>query len=113
MAEFKISLFRCDNRTSKKSLPHKKRISRKLKKNVSTTRKLIKCRLCEETFNTPEELTQHQALCETTITPVSSSAFSCQICNSTFGDQLTFFGHLKAHYEPINEANSTEISVRV
>lgn len=105
---------RCDSRTSKKSLPHKKRISRKLKKNVSTTRKVNKCRLCDQIFSTPEELLDHQSVCETTVTPVSSSQFLCQICNSSFADQLSFFGHLKSHYEPINEANSSiEASVCV
>lgn len=26
--------------------------------------------------------------------------FSCQICTAGFSDQLSFFQHLKAHYEP-------------
>lgn len=106
-----ILFSRCDNRTLKKSLPHKKRISRKLKKSVTTTRKLTKCNLCDQTFSTPEEFTQHQSLCQTTITPVNSSAFSCQLCNATFGDQLTFFGHLKSHYEPVNEENTDDATV--
>lgn len=97
--------FRSDNRTSKKSLPHKKRISRKLKKNVSPNKKVQKCDLCEETFNTTEEYTQHQAMCQTTITAVSTSAFACQLCTASFPDQLSFFGHLKAHYEPLNQEN--------
>lgn len=110
--------FRSDNRTSKKSLPHKKRISRKLKKNVTPNKKVNKCNLCEETFNTTEEFAQHQSLCQTTITPVSSSAFACQLCTASFADQLSFFGHLKAHYEPLNqenenhEDNSVSITIR-
>lgn len=109
----KLTFFnsRSDNRTLKKSLPHKKRISRKLKKNVSINKKLCKCNLCEQSFSTPEEFTEHQSLCETTITPVSSSSFACQLCTASFSDQLTFFGHLKVHYEPINESNCEETSV--
>lgn len=105
--------FRSDTRTSKKSLPHKKRISRKLKKNTSTSKKINKCNLCEQTFSTPEEFTQHQELCETTITPIHASPFACQLCSASFSDQLSFFGHLKAHYEPLNEENSAETAVKV
>lgn len=91
---------RIDSRTLKKSLPHKKRISRKLKKSCSSARKMNKCNLCEQTFSTMEEYTRHQALCQTTITPINPTTFSCQICTCTFTEQLEFFGHLKSHYEP-------------
>jgi hypothetical protein len=86
-----------DQRTSRKSLPHKKRISRKLKKqNVIK----IQCNLCEQTFTSSDDFAQHEILCQTTITPVHNTAFSCQICNANFQDQLRFFEHLKSHYEP-------------
>ncbi|KAF2904760.1 hypothetical protein ILUMI_01411 [Ignelater luminosus] len=88
-----------DNRSSRKSLPHKKRISRKLKKTCPTVRRMHKCSLCEQTFS-PEEFAQHQQLCRTTITPVNPSLFSCQLCQAGFQDQLSFFEHLKTHYEP-------------
>lgn len=89
-----------DNRSSKKSLPHKKRISRKLKKSSQNLRKVYKCNLCEQIFNNSEEFTTHQGLCQTTITPIHQAAFVCQICNGSFQDQLRFFEHLKFHYEP-------------
>lgn len=89
-----------DNRSSKKSLPHKKRISRKLKKTTQTTRKVYKCTLCEHLFNNSEEFGTHQTLCQTTITPIHQAAFVCQICNGSYQDQLRFFEHLKSHYEP-------------
>lgn len=89
-----------DNRSSKKSLPHKKRISRKLKKTIPIIRKVYKCNLCEQIFSNSEEFGTHQSLCQTTITPIHQAAFVCQICNGSFQDQLRFFEHLKAHYEP-------------
>lgn len=42
-------------------------------------------------------------LCQTTITPINQTPFSCQICNANFQDQLKFFEHLKSHYEPTNQ----------
>ncbi|KAJ8939754.1 hypothetical protein NQ318_004167 [Aromia moschata] len=92
---------RNDHRSSKKSLPHKKRISRKLKKNTATTNRKIVCNLCEQTFNSNDEFAQHELLCQTTITPINqANVFSCQICNEPFQEQLRFFEHLKKHYEP-------------
>lgn len=83
------SISRNDQRTSKKSLPHKKRISRKLKKNSATSNKKIVCNLCEQTFNSNDEFAQHELLCQTTITPVNpANTFACQICNEPFQEQL-------------------------
>nr|CAH7721462.1 unnamed protein product [Callosobruchus chinensis] len=99
---------RNEQRTSKKSLPHKKRISRKLNKKAPSAtaaagggRKIV-CNQCEQTFATQDEFAQHELLCQTTITPVNSlpNSFACQICNTPFTDQLKFFEHLKKHYEP-------------
>ncbi|XP_028131481.1 zinc finger protein 26 isoform X2 [Diabrotica virgifera virgifera] len=88
-------------RTSKKSLPHKKRISRKLKKSTVSASKTIVCNLCEQSFSSNDEFAQHEILCQTTITPVNQvNAFNCQICNEPFTEQLKFFEHLKKHYEP-------------
>ncbi|CAG9832284.1 unnamed protein product [Diabrotica balteata] len=88
-------------RTSKKSLPHKKRISRKLKKSTVSAAKNIVCNLCEQSFSSSDEFAQHEILCQTTITPVNQvNAFNCQICNEPFTEQLKFFEHLKKHYEP-------------
>ncbi|CAH2015615.1 unnamed protein product [Acanthoscelides obtectus] len=103
---------RNEQRTSKKSLPHKKRISRKLNKKAPNTaggpstssaaRKQIVCNQCEQIFTSQDEFAQHELLCQTTITPVNSlpNSFACQICNTPFTDQLKFFEHLKKHYEP-------------
>lgn len=99
--------FRSDNRSSRKSLPHKKRISRKLKKTCGSLRKLHKCALCEQTFTT-EDFVQHQSICHTTITPVNPTLFSCQLCQSNFQNQLSFFEHLKSHYEPSIQVEPTE-----
>lgn len=107
-----------DARSSKKSLPHKKRISKRLKKTStnsaggsSSSSKKLTCQLCEQIFANNDELSQHQMLCQTTITPIvpvvtttvavaAPFAFNCQICSLPFEDQLKFFEHLKAHYEP-------------
>ncbi|KAJ8919241.1 hypothetical protein NQ315_003824 [Exocentrus adspersus] len=99
---------RNDHRSSKKSLPHKKRISRKLKKTTSTSVRKIVCNLCEQTFNSNDDFAQHELLCQTTITPINqASVFSCQICNEPFQEQLRFFEHLKKHYEPGGSASAS------
>ncbi|RZC33875.1 zinc finger protein 354A-like [Asbolus verrucosus] len=97
---------RLEHRTSRKSLPHKKRISRKLKKQNPIK---IQCNLCEQTFNSNDDFAQHEILCQTTITPVHSTAFSCQLCNASFQDQLRFFEHLKSHYEPNQTAQTQQV----
>ena len=103
---------KCDNRSSKKSLPHKKRISRKLKKSIATLRKVYKCNLCEQVFNSNENFSTHQSLCQTTITPIHQTIFSCQLCSANFCNQLKFFEHLKSHYEPnvIIQSNVKQIN---
>lgn len=93
----------CENRNevrpSKKSLPHKKRISRKLKKNCPVSRKAHKCTVCDQVLNSTEELATHSA-CHSINVVVQPNPFSCQICGILCNDQLTFFEHLKTHYEP-------------
>lgn len=91
-----------DARSSKKSLPHKKRISRKLQKKPAILRHRYKCNVCDcdQIFNTPEELSNHTACHQAVNMVIQPINFSCQICTAGFSDQLTFFQHLKAHYEP-------------
>ncbi|KAL1489536.1 hypothetical protein ABEB36_013490 [Hypothenemus hampei] len=89
---------RNDHRSSKKSLPHKKRISRKLRK-TSTSSKRFTCSFCNEEFAHSEEYQEHEGTCSAAKMPLSSP-FSCQLCNTPFADQLKFFEHLKKHYEP-------------
>lgn len=97
---------RNDVRSSKKSLPHKKRISRKLKKTCNVSKKGYKCNICEQVFNTTDELSSHSNCHNLNISTLS--VFSCQICNSIYKDQLSFFEHLKGHYEPVSETSMKE-----
>ncbi|XP_059059504.1 uncharacterized protein LOC131852790 [Achroia grisella] len=98
---------------NKKSLPHKKRISRKLKRNTgsSTPQQDIVLINCSEEVPQEEILpdnfvsaVQHQEhLPEDThhISHEVRPIFLCQLCGEFYGDdQLKFFQHLKQHYEP-------------
>ncbi|XP_030745689.1 zinc finger protein 271-like [Sitophilus oryzae] len=90
---------RNDHRSSKKSLPHKKRISRKLRKNSAVNLKKYACSFCTQTFTDTDEYQEHEGSCQAAKLP-EVSPFSCQLCNTPFADQLKFFEHLKKHYEP-------------
>lgn len=79
----------------KKSLPHKKRIPKKLK----TTKKHIKCykcQFCDEQFTNQQQFNAHKQ----THTLTKPKPFNCEICLKGFDSQLKFFEHLKYHYEP-------------
>ncbi|KAH8413097.1 hypothetical protein KR009_007917 [Drosophila setifemur] len=67
----------CTN--ARKILPHKKRISRKLKGNIEA------------------DLEQHNKHVQE-VAP--SALYSCEICGYAVHTQLDFFAHLKQHYEP-------------
>ncbi|XP_012268247.2 transcription factor E4F1-like [Athalia rosae] len=74
----------------KTSLPHKKRIPRKLKqqsKRVTVRRNNGKL---------SQDIASEQPPAE-----VQIPAFRCELCGCSFGGQLKFFEHLKAHYEPV------------
>lgn len=103
----RIGVFRSDVRSSKKSLPHKKRISRKLQKKLPVSKKGQKCSMCEQTFNSVDELNAHSA-CHSVNIVVQPNPFSCQICGLICNDQLSFFQHLKSHYEPTFHSLSME-----
>lgn len=81
----------------KKSLPHKKRIPRKLK-NSKKHIKCYKCDQCGEQFINQSNFTQHKQTHN--IFTNKSKQFSCEICAKACDSQLKFFEHLKAHYEP-------------
>ncbi|XP_016980981.2 zinc finger protein 777 [Drosophila rhopaloa] len=66
----------CTN--ARKVLPHKKRISRKLKGNIDA------------------DLDQHKHVQDVAPT----SIYSCELCGYSVHTQLDFFAHLKQHYEP-------------
>ncbi|KAJ8727257.1 hypothetical protein PYW08_015654 [Mythimna loreyi] len=103
---------------SKKSLPHKKRISRKLKKNNgnSTPQQDIVVISCtdvegriscadhgQEQEILPDNFVQQDHLPDDThhITHEVRPIFICQLCGEFYGDeQLKFYQHLKQHYEP-------------
>ncbi|XP_046665159.1 zinc finger protein 613-like isoform X2 [Homalodisca vitripennis] len=92
-----------ESRPSHRSLPHKKRIPRKLKapstRNIHT--KCYKCNKCGETFTTQAAFSAHRlthASVGNTKRPANN--YSCELCNKQFGSQLKFFEHLKSHYEP-------------
>ncbi|XP_053600008.1 uncharacterized protein LOC128669295 [Plodia interpunctella] len=103
------------NKHSKKSLPHKKRISRKLKRNNggSTPHQDI------VVINCTEEVPQEEILPDNFVAAVQHpeqlqvqadthhiahemrAIFICQLCGEFYGEeQLKFFHHLKQHYEP-------------
>jgi Zinc-finger double-stranded RNA-binding/Zinc finger, C2H2 type/C2H2-type zinc finger len=88
------------HRSSRRSLPHKKRIPKKLKGVKSAMR----CGKCGECFASQAELNTHRATHTKKQTAQQSLLnFSCQLCNKGFPTQIKFFEHLKAHYEPIQK----------
>ncbi|CAG5073991.1 Similar to ZNF768: Zinc finger protein 768 (Homo sapiens) [Cotesia congregata] len=75
----------------KRSLPHKKRIARKLKQQNKTNLKRNSGKNNQDVIvynNANEGLSQ---------------SFKCELCNSKFNTQLKFFEHLKNHYEPVKQ----------
>ncbi|XP_073994813.1 uncharacterized protein isoform X2 [Rhodnius prolixus] len=169
-----------DLKSSRRSLPHKKRIPRKLKTqplvncgsisrmpiHQHTLSKGYKCLKCGDTFISQSALLSHRAshiggnvvapvsgsVADSAVAPGSggldanlvasiqddpnagnvtgqnincglkkcgnslSAGFSCELCGVTSIDQIKFFEHLKAHYEPniiqvnINEQHILEYS---
>lgn len=111
---------------SKNSLPHKKRIPRKLKhpqknaqnRSLNTDDQHIqlvkinsyKCNKCSEFFTNVNAFAAHKAM-HSVKRPSginqTSSSFSCELCFKNFTNQWKFFEHLKSHYEPIElDSNS-------
>lgn len=91
-----------DLRPSRRSLPHKKRIPRKLKnlKNLASPARSIhtkgyKCVKCGEQFGSQSACATHRLTHST-----NKKVFSCELCGKSFANQLKFFEHLKSHYEP-------------
>lgn len=103
---------------SKKSLPHKKRISRKLKKNNGNCTPqqdlvVISCTDVEGRISCADHSQEQEILPDTFvpqdhipeethhITHEVRPMFICQLCGEFYGDeQLKFYQHLKQHYEP-------------
>uniref|UniRef100_A0AAR5P6V9 C2H2-type domain-containing protein n=2 Tax=Dendroctonus ponderosae TaxID=77166 RepID=A0AAR5P6V9_DENPD len=103
---------RNDTRSSKKSLPHKKRISRRHRKSSTSPTKQHPSNLCKEEFVNNDEFPEQEDSGNPS-KAFPNSPFSCQLCNVAFSveDQLKFFEHLKKHYEPggMKEVTSTAI----
>ncbi|EDW28946.1 GL19451 [Drosophila persimilis] len=74
---------------ARKVLPHKKRISRKLKGNIDAEM---------EQQHQPHHQ-QHKHVIQH-VPPGAASLYSCEICGYAVHTQLDFFAHLKQHYEP-------------
>ncbi|XP_017486693.1 PREDICTED: uncharacterized protein LOC108375114 isoform X2 [Rhagoletis zephyria] len=72
---------------ARKVLPHKKRISRKLRVSLSGAQNVLSPPL-GDVHKLPEEVRLNVAV------------YSCEICGHTADSQLQFFAHLKQHYEP-------------
>ncbi|KAA0203714.1 hypothetical protein HAZT_HAZT001267 [Hyalella azteca] len=81
----------------KKSLPHKKRIPKKLKNSKKLT-KCYKCSTCNEQLTSFQQYQQHKQAHALQVTKTKSHI--CELCNKSFDLQLKFFEHLKSHYEP-------------
>lgn len=85
-----------DLKTSRRSLPHKKRIPKKLKNpKKSTIMRMFRCTKCDESFPSQTSLATHKITAHTL-----KKSFGCELCGKNFINQLKFFEHLKSHYEP-------------
>ncbi|XP_071642388.1 uncharacterized protein [Temnothorax longispinosus] len=93
----------------KRTLPHKKRIPRKLKQQQTKKNAARKDSSKSSQDNATIELTSE----------VQANVFKCELCSSKFSSQLKFFEHLKVHYEPVKQetriaqATNTNISISV
>lgn len=82
----------------KKSLPHKKRIAKKLKQQTG--------KIPTSKNNISKIVHQEIISLEPNKEPIVQ-LFKCEICKSEFGRQLRFFEHLKSHYEPVKQETKT------
>ncbi|XP_017007136.2 uncharacterized protein [Drosophila takahashii] len=73
------------NANARKVLPHKKRISRKLKGNIDAEL---------------DHVHHHHVHKHVQDVAPSPNLYSCEICGYAVHTQLDFFAHLKQHYEP-------------
>uniref|UniRef100_A0A0A9WYC4 C2H2-type domain-containing protein n=1 Tax=Lygus hesperus TaxID=30085 RepID=A0A0A9WYC4_LYGHE len=87
----------CTLKSSKRSLPHKKRIPRKLKSPTKNNTK-YKCQKCGDAFISQAALMSHRSTHQ--VPAKRTSVFACEICGFQNNNQVRFFEHLKGHYEP-------------
>ncbi|XP_014469641.1 PREDICTED: zinc finger protein 93-like isoform X2 [Dinoponera quadriceps] len=76
----------------KRTLPHKKRIPRKLKQHTK------KNAARKDSGKSIEEDVAVDSVSE-----AQANIFKCELCSSKFSSQLKFFEHLKVHYEPVKQ----------
>ncbi|XP_004531338.1 uncharacterized protein LOC101450183 [Ceratitis capitata] len=74
---------------ARKVLPHKKRISRKLRVSLSGVDNMMPPPLVGGVVNSSPEVIR-----------LNASVYNCEICGNASHSQLQFFNHLKQHYEP-------------
>lgn len=74
----------------KRTLPHKKRIPRKLKQQTKKN----------STRKDNNKLNQENTASEST-NEIQSNVFKCELCSSKFSSQLKFFEHLKVHWKSL------------
>ncbi|XP_018048050.1 PREDICTED: zinc finger protein 271-like isoform X2 [Atta colombica] len=91
----------------KRTLPHKKRIPRKLKQQ-QTKKNVVR--------KDNNKSVQENVVIESS-NAAQANVFKCELCSSKFSSQLKFFEHLKVHYEPVKQetriaqATNTNISI--
>ncbi|KAF6216111.1 hypothetical protein GE061_000449 [Apolygus lucorum] len=88
----------CNLKSSKRSLPHKKRIPRKLKSQPTKNNTKYKCQKCGDAFVSHAALMSHRSTHQ--VPAKRTSVFACEICGFQNNNQVRFFEHLKGHYEP-------------
>ncbi|XP_046623863.1 zinc finger and SCAN domain-containing protein 2-like isoform X1 [Neodiprion virginianus] len=92
----------------KRSLPHKKRIPKKLKQQSKRTS------VRRDNAKLNQDIVSQQPANEPLM-----HAFRCELCGCSIGGQLKFFEHLKAHYEPVKvesriaQTTNTSITISV
>ncbi|XP_051160589.1 zinc finger protein 260-like [Leptopilina boulardi] len=92
---------------TKRSLPHKKRITRKLKQPGKKNHG--KKEMGNKIINEQPIIEQEIIVNDTQ----QIANFKCQLCTLRFSNQLKFFEHLKAHYEPLKKETSQSKPIEV
>ncbi|XP_014225144.1 zinc finger protein 37 homolog [Trichogramma pretiosum] len=81
----------------RRSLPHKKRIAKKLKQQSKKVGQKKDSASLDQTGVIVTEVESKS----------QGNIFKCEICGMRCNAQLTFFEHLKSHYEPVKEEKKT------
>lgn len=100
----------------RKTLPHKKRITKKLK-SISPTIEHQMNHLSDKHFLNTEQYEEKQQISQmyevnkfsVQDTHTVNHQFACELCGLQSATQLDFFNHLKIHYEPPQEIIKSDI----